>query len=618
MVDSIKAERETVKLVQAQAEHEIRVLKHKQAVLIPKAKKAKFAPESVQKLIDVAVLEATKARDAKMNAEKIYQANQKEFLSAGNATEVQMYEDIKSAEALEHVTAKAEGVAKKAEAKLASALDEIERKRMSADIGVALIKEEVLLQRRLVHSTKQRIIHADVHIKVQTKTEKESAGSFLQGSRAQALMLREFHAVNRRWEDESIPAEKVMLENEARYVMWQLRDLGHDGGPNEQDVTLLQARENASRDHAFVHERTLTVAMAPLRNMVRTMKENLGKLVTNNQGSGHSHRTQYRRAIRVAEIKLHWAEEAQQKAQSQLAAADARLNEAQKRRKRYLKLDEKNGKLLDKLAKKVLADEAMMTSENEPKTALAISQFVNTEVTKSEGVVELNIRTAEGVEMVAAMGGGVAMAKKAAQDRARQSNARQVQMATDFTTELKMLSDKDKCKEKALIVAKFSAHKLEFKPGVFDCGWEGEKEMAKQETFLKNEIGYNNKELAKGNSAPGVVKLLNSANNRTTDAVVSMLQATEAGKQVIVAQAEVFEREQDFKRSKEKAEEDRIAELTGNKEMLAAALKAPGKRLGECLCLSLLPLIVPKCPNRLYLSCTAEEVCGSEYRCCRR
>jgi hypothetical protein len=207
MQDSLKAERETCKLVQAQSEHEMRVLKIKMAKLAPAAKKAKFAPESVQKLIDVAVLEATKARDAKMNAEKIYQANQKEFLSAGNATEGQMYQDIKSAEASEHVVAKAEEKAKLAEAKLAAALDEIERKRMSADIGVALIKEEMLLQRRLVHSTKQRIIHADMHIKVQAKAEKSSSATFIQGSRAQALMLQEFHAVNRRWEDETLPGD---------------------------------------------------------------------------------------------------------------------------------------------------------------------------------------------------------------------------------------------------------------------------------------------------------------------------------------------------------------------------------------------------------------------------
>jgi hypothetical protein len=360
-----------------------------------------------------------------------------------------------------------------------------------------------------------------------------------------------------------------------------LRDLGHDGGPDEQDVTLLQTREQASRDHAFAHERTLTAAMAPLRNLVRTMKQNLRKLITNNQGSGHSHRMQYRRAIRVAEIKLQWAEQAQQKAQAQLASSDARLREAQKRRLRVLKLEKNNGALLDKLSEKVLADEAMMTSENEPKTPLAISQFVNTEVSTSEGIVAMNIKTAEGIEMVAAMGGGIAAAKKAAQDRARQSAQRQVKMATEFTKELKMLSDKDKCKEKALITAKFSAHKLKFKPGVFDCGWEGESEMAKQESFLKNEISYNNKELAQGFSASGRVKLLNSANNRTVAAIVSMLGATKRGKQVIMWQQEVFEKEQDFKRSKERAEEIRVATLTGDKAMLAKALETPSDRLGE-------------------------------------
>jgi hypothetical protein len=385
--DSLQKEAKLADAARTLATKRIADLEELEARLKPAARRPKFAPKEIQDLTKFAVEKATIARDAKKVAEATYSKSQKTFLTVGEGeTEDGMTTDIKKAEHAEATALKYTKISKEAEVQLKEAMSKFERKRRLAEVELEAVYVEIATQSQIRMWADKIQREAVVHATVMRKAEEGAVAAYEQSLGPRTLLKFEFDAVVRAWEAEVNPETLLALERNARQLAWETRDASHDGGPEGVDVTIEMQRDEAHKDHAQTHVDTLTASMKPLKELVAKMREKLDYLSTDINGSRHKHRTAFRRAVRMSELKLRWAEEMVRNAQFELRLATGRLARSKDRRNRILGVQRQSEEELQKLLKHVMSDEAIMAGA-EPKTIKVYDMYVDAQVKETHRLV---------------------------------------------------------------------------------------------------------------------------------------------------------------------------------------------------------------------------------------
>jgi hypothetical protein len=133
--------------------------------------------------------------------------------------------------------------------------------------------------------------------------------------------------------------------------------------------------------------------------------------------------------------------------------------------------------------------------------------------------------------------------RAAAEKRARGDELGEKEFQDGLKVEMRLMKDKDRCEKKYKAkLATFSANKMKFQVSVHECKYTGDKFINKLKAYLRNEIFYNNRDLAGAVQAEARTRMINRAQKYTLDARNAMARATAAGEAVIVARKVVHER----------------------------------------------------------------------------